>query len=514
MVLVYFFRADVVDGKGPALSVPEVTSGVLDLAGHDLYQDGNIRLDGEWQFFQGVTLPPSAFIKPGEPEPDGYYPVPGYWTSYPDLSLPPEGQATYRLRVHVREKNRTMSLLIPEIFTEYRLFVNGHLMDSHGRFADGRVRFLSPRIYTFHNDRDTIDIMINIANQNHANAGIGQSFFLGAPETIYKQHRLNTLIEMILVAVCLFAGIYHCILFSLRNKERELLFFGLFCILLAIRTLLTGTTFMTQVIPNLSFETGSRTATAVIPLCVMAFQTYAFYFFKPGFPITAHRLFLMLHSLYLIAPLTLSPMTYSTLFTPYLMMTMGTCLLLLAINVRSVVNRHRYALIFLAGYVFVSIGVVNDTLHYMQIINTGYYLSLWFSFFIAAQSVMLAIKFANEHKMVEALSKKLQVSDRLKDEFLASTSHELRTPLNGIIGICDSLIDGIAGSLPGRATANLKLISSSARRLASLIDDILDYARLRTRDINLSVKDIDLRQITEVVLTIVKATPLQRKLFL
>ena len=87
--------------------------------------------------------------------PDGDYPVPGYWTSYPDLSLPPEGEATYRLRVEIRKKNRPLSLLIPEIFTEYRLFVNGDLMDRHGRFAEGRIRFLSPRIYTFHNDRDT-----------------------------------------------------------------------------------------------------------------------------------------------------------------------------------------------------------------------------------------------------------------------------------------------------------------------------------------------------------------------
>ncbi|MCF8113991.1 MAG: hypothetical protein K9K21_09110 [Desulfotignum sp.] len=341
---------------------------------------------------------PAAFLKTDEPEPARYYPVPGYWTSYKGLSLPPEGNATYRVLVNIREKNRPLSLLIPEIFTEYRLFVNGHLMDSHGRFSDGRIRFLSPKIYTFHNNRNTIDIVLNIANQNHANAGIGQSFFLGSPENIHKKYRLSTLIEMILVAVCLFAGIYHCILFSLRKKEKELLFFGLFCMLLA------------------------------------------------------------LHGLYLIAPLTLSPMTYSTLFTPYLMLTILTCLFLMAVNVRSVVARHGYALIFLAGFVFVFAGVVNDTLHYLQVINTGYFLSLWFSFFIAAQSVMLAIKFANEHKMVEALSHKLQVSDRLKDEFLANTSHELRTPLNGIIGICDSLIDGIAGSLPGQATANLKRI--------------------------------------------------------
>jgi hypothetical protein len=73
-----------------------------------------------------VALPPAAFLKPGEPEPDGYYPVPGYWTSYPNLSLPPEGSATYRVLVNTRGKNRPISLLIPEIFTEYRLFLVLH----------------------------------------------------------------------------------------------------------------------------------------------------------------------------------------------------------------------------------------------------------------------------------------------------------------------------------------------------------------------------------------------------
>ncbi len=506
LVMVCFSRAWAVAGNDRDTGFPGVHAGTLDLTGHDLYQDGNVRLDGKWQFFLDGFLSPAAFMTASAPEPDGFYPVPGYWTSYEGLSLQPEGEATYRVLINVRQTHRPLSLSIPEIFTEYRLYVNGQLMAGHGRFSGDSIRFLSPQIFTFYNTRDTIEILINIANQHHANAGIGQSFFLGSPETIHKQYRLNTLIEMVLVAVCLFAGIYHCILFSLRHTEKDLLFFGLFCILIAVRTLLTGTTFITQVIPDLSFATGSRAATAVIPLCVMAFQAYAFYFFKPGFPRWIHNALLFLHSLYLLTALALSPMIYSTLFTPYLMVTIATCLFLIGVNIRSVMNRHSYGVIFLAGFVFVFAGVVNDTLHYMQVINTGYFLSLWFSFFIIAQSVMLAIKFANEHKMVEALSQRLQISDRLKDEFLANTSHELRTPLNGIIGICDSLIDGIAGNLPGRATGNLKLISSSARRLASLIDDILDYARLRTHDITLSLKDIDLRQITEVVMTIIKAT--------
>ncbi len=511
-----FFITNGIAGANP--SMPSAVSGVLNLANHDLYRDGNVRLDGQWQFFRETALTPDDFSKGRPPEPTGYYPVPKYWTAYEALALSPEESVSYRLLIHVNKKNRPLSLLTPEIFTEYRLFINGDLMDSHGQFSQGGIRFLSPRIYTFQNSRDTIEILLNISNHSHVNAGIGQSFFLGSPEKIHKQHLLSTIVEIILVAVCLFAGIYHIILFSFRREEKELLYFGLFCIFIAIRTLSTGTTFITQIMPDLSFEFGSRMATAIIPLCVMAFQVYAFYFFDPHFPIKRHRALwlhralLMVHSAYLLVSFTLPPMTYTKLFTPYLMMVAVSCLLILCVNGYGVIKRFRYSVIFLAGFLFVFIGVVNDMLHYMQVINTGYFLSVWFSFFIVAQSAMLAIKFANEHKMVESLSKKLQATDKLKDEFLANTSHELRTPINGIIGISDSLIDGIAGELSEKANLNLRLISSSAKRLAGLINDILDYSKLRHNDISLSVKDIDLRQITEVVLTIVKATVPLKKL--
>lgn len=491
---------------GAGVAGPTVSLGTLDLPHHDLYLDGTVRLDGDWQFYLDSTLLPESFSKGEVPKPVGYYAVPKYWTAYRGLNLPSQGEASYRLLIHVKEKNRLLSLLTPEIFTEYRLFVNGELLDSHGKFADGKIRFLSPRVFTFQNSRDTIEILLNISNHSHWNAGIGQSFFLGAPEEIQKQHLFSITIEMILVAVCLFAGIYHMILFALRTKERELLYFGLFSILLALRTIFTGTTFIMQITPNLSFEPGSRAATAVIPLCVMAFQSYSFYFFQPHFHIKAHRSLLLLHFIYLLMTFTLTPIAYSKLFTPYLIVILAFAMFIICVNIYCVAIRARYSAIFLSGLLFLFAGVANDMLHYMQVINTGYFLSIWFSFFIGAQSVILAIKFANEHKTIEALSKKLQVADKLKDEFLANTSHELRTPLNGIIGVSDSLIDGIAGKLSKKAIENLKLISSSARRLASLINDILDHSKLKNNDITLTMQDIDLRQITEVVLTIVRAT--------
>ena len=103
---------------------------------------------------------------------------------------------------------------------------------------------------------------------------------------------------------------------------------------------------------------------------------------------------------------------------------------------------------------------------------------------------------------METQNQELQRLDRLKDEFLANTSHELRTPLNGIIGIAESLVDGVAGELPRQANDNLVMIVSSGRRLNNLINDILDFSKLRHNTLELQLKPIGLKEMVDVVIAL------------
>ncbi|MGF1490734.1 MAG: AAA-like domain-containing protein [Prochloraceae cyanobacterium] len=116
------------------------------------------------------------------------------------------------------------------------------------------------------------------------------------------------------------------------------------------------------------------------------------------------------------------------------------------------------------------------------------------------QNSFATLKKQNEE--MKSLNNSLQELDRLKDEFLANTSHELRTPLNGIIGLAESLLDGIAGKLSDPARSNLSLIVNSARRLNNLVNDILDFSKLRHEDIQLQLSAIGVRECTELVISL------------
>ncbi len=101
----------------------------------------------------------------------------------------------------------------------------------------------------------------------------------------------------------------------------------------------------------------------------------------------------------------------------------------------------------------------------------------------------------------EVISRLKQV-DRLKDQFLANTSHELRTPLNGIIGLSESLKDGVAGRLPEKAIENLDMIVHSGKRLSNLVNDILDFSKLKNEDLSLAIQTIDIFPIAELVIKV------------
>ncbi len=118
--------------------------------------------------------------------------------------------------------------------------------------------------------------------------------------------------------------------------------------------------------------------------------------------------------------------------------------------------------------------------------------------------MVLAYLHAQKRKLAQErwVNERLRRFDRLKDEFLANTSHELRTPLNGMIGLVESLIDGVAGKLQPRAVENLSMVLSSGKRLASLVNDILDFSKLKNHSLELRRRAVDMHALTDVVLTL------------
>jgi PAS domain S-box-containing protein len=109
-------------------------------------------------------------------------------------------------------------------------------------------------------------------------------------------------------------------------------------------------------------------------------------------------------------------------------------------------------------------------------------------------------------EQLEAQNRELQLqndrvieANRLKDEFLASMSHELRTPLNSIIGFSDFLLTSEEGTLASDQREYLTHILNSGNHLLSLINDVLDLAKVESGKLQLSPTLTNLQAAAEEV---------------
>ncbi|MGF1727722.1 response regulator [Photobacterium nomapromontoriensis] len=103
-------------------------------------------------------------------------------------------------------------------------------------------------------------------------------------------------------------------------------------------------------------------------------------------------------------------------------------------------------------------------------------------------------------QVIQQKNKELQTADKLKDEFLATTSHELRTPLHGMVGIAESLLAGANGPVQQSQRRQLEIMISSGQRLTNLVDDLLDYHKMRYGDMDIQKQAIDVSLAVRLVL--------------
>jgi len=127
----------------------------------------------------------------------------------------------------------------------------------------------------------------------------------------------------------------------------------------------------------------------------------------------------------------------------------------------------------------------------------------------ATQSA-LAIQNARLFREIEDKSRELQVANQHKDEFLASMSHELRTPLNAIIGFSEVLLERMFGEVNDKQEEYLNDILSSGRHLLSLINDILDLAKIEAGRMELEPADFHLPQAIDNALILVRERAMGR----
>ena len=123
---------------------------------------------------------------------------------------------------------------------------------------------------------------------------------------------------------------------------------------------------------------------------------------------------------------------------------------------------------------------------------------------IAIENVRLFKELEASNREIAEKSRQLEVASQHKSEFLANMSHELRTPLNAIIGYSEMLQEEARDLQQDAFIPDLEKINAAAKHQLSLINDILDLAKIEAGRMELELTDFHLPTVIDTAVTLVR----------
>ena len=113
---------------------------------------------------------------------------------------------------------------------------------------------------------------------------------------------------------------------------------------------------------------------------------------------------------------------------------------------------------------------------------------------------------------LEERNQTLVESERTKSELVSNVSHELRTPLASVLGFSALMLDRELS--PEEMRRYLEVIRAEARRLAELLNDLLDLQRIEQGTIELRLEEVDLNDLLTAQITLYSAQSEDHELLL
>ncbi len=495
----------------------QVVKGVMNLEHWDLKIDKVIPLNGEWEFYWDQLLTPEDFKKEGEGRPvlTGYMKVPSQWNgkNLNGISLSVYGCATYRLILRNMPSNQVYGLKKNNIRFSSRIYVNGSKFMEDGNPSKDTVGYKSgnlPQIAFFDNNGGDMEILIQVANYEYVNSGIPVSINIGEQSAMLDTQQKNSLLEfsvfMMLGTIALIYFIFFMTAVLGQRKDYSLLAFAVLCLILAVSNAFTSERPILEILPQIPFKVVFKLRDFFIFACFIAVASLVYQLRKGILSLRVTKLISFVFGAYLLGIVFLPIHTYMR-FQIYIVLLDEVFLLGLLIRTAILVVKCHRKDIMENLTLFIAILTMN--LYSVDLILLGSALKtnvLFGEIYIIVFAIMmiflLFLRYSDAYSTIKSMSNRLLQLDKLKDDFLANTSHELKSPLNAIISITDSVIKGVEGPVNHLQAQNLSIVVGSGRRLSNLVNDLLDYAKMKNGDIELHKSSVDVKTIVESVIKV------------
>ena len=482
---------------------PEAKNGVLDLSRWHFKKNGNVNLDGEWQFYGGDLITPDknlhTFNEYNHKLTNIY--VPGNWNNQKKYRF-----GTYRLLIKLPQ-NGTYGVKTDTIRNASRLFMNGVESGETGNPTKhmGKYQYSDEKYVAYSMSKSKeLEIVLQVASPDYPVIGIVKSIEFGEQKKIATSKTTDILMDTALFSGYFLLFIMYFVTFFQRRRNLYELYFSLFCLFqgfyissLNQQLLFIGT-------PEMPSLHKAYFQFSFFHLSLMFFLLFIYDFYKPYINKLAIK---VLCSLIIIQELVVGiPSPIMWMDIPIMAQKIGMMMIIgisysyifyVLIKVLAKKEEGSEYILFIVTS-FGCYGLLIG-LHFLFELHINNEPLLLFLVMVIGMSSLIGFRHQYAFTEVDRLSKELIRMDEMKDGFLMKSSHELRTPLNGIINISKFLIEGNQGVLKKEQLDAVISIHSVGRRLERVVEDLLYAGRIKSEDTHLIPSSVNIDIVEDII---------------
>ena len=462
--------------------------GVLDLTNWHFNINGNIKLNGEWEFYWNQLLEPLDFKKDIKPTMSGFIYVPKKWENFKinNKNINTFGYATYHLTIILDNKDIVLGLKIPTVFTSYTLWINDELLLTNGKVGKDRKTSKPkdvPKIILFNPASKKIKLTMQVSNFYDRPGGICYPIMFGEANQIYKVNMKNVNFSIFIYGAIIIFGFFYLCVFILRRNDKSTLFFSIFCFIIAIRGLFIGEYTFFYYFSDFPYELQKKIEFFTMSFGVPIFSLFLYSQYPKDISKKITFYFILSGLLYSIIVLVFSLRIYCLLllYIQSIIVLLGIYIFIVLIKI--IIKKRESSILFACGFIFFFIFVSIEILQERLKLKIGNYTPYGMFIFIFIQSFILSQKFSKAFSRVENYSyelenqvkkrtKQLEIANKDKTNFFVNIAHETKTPLTLINNYLDMYIKKYG------ITKELTIIKNNFKKLLNNMIYYLDSEKI------------------------------------
>lgn len=326
-------------------------------------QDFRVKLEGAWQFYEEeLLLPHEIETHSGEDKgktvilPSSFKEQVGVKNTYGTY------QMTIRIPTHLL--GQALAIHIPYEYSAYTIFVDGVEIARNGTVGSGLETHqseMAPKIGYFFAQSNDIDIVIQVSSFNHIRGGLENAIYFGDASTVTKKMNNKMMIDLFIISGIFIIGLFIVSFVSFSKEEFTFLIFGVFCLLIASRSVFADPFYYTILFENITWLWGTRLEYLLTVASSWVFVLLLYRWHKE-FSLLLMKILSAIHFALVIIIFVTQPIFFQALFFNvfYLTVPIFVYFYLISIIYRGIRSKNQYTLVNGLGIIFIFIAFFND----------------------------------------------------------------------------------------------------------------------------------------------------------